>query len=162
MATLAQRPARTPLHAERIFFLSMMAALVVLVAWGFAQSFFLRHWLTPPATYIDRPGWVGWTFIVHGTLFTCWLLLFGLQTVLIGSKRLRLHKQIGRSIYPLFFAMLGVGTFVGYLGARYGFHDVPFDSITFSALPWMVLSAHLRSSPGPVSMSARTRSATSG
>jgi hypothetical protein len=141
MATLAQRPVRTPLRAERIFFLSMMAALLFLVAWGFAPSFFLRHWLTPPATYIDRPGWMGWTFILHGSLFILWMLLFSVQTVLIGSKRLRLHKRIGKSIYPLYFAMIAVGTFVGYLGARYGFHDVPFDSLTFSALPWMVLGA---------------------
>lgn len=141
MATLAHSRARTPLKAERIFFLSMTTALLVLVAWGFSPSFYLRHWIAPPATHIDRPGWMGWTFILHGALFTTWMLLFGVQTVLIGSKRLRLHKQIGKSVYPLYFAMIVVGSFVGYLGARYGFHDVPFDSVTFSALPWMVLGA---------------------
>lgn len=140
MATLAHRPARTPLQAERIFFLSMMAALLVLVAWGFAPSFYLRHWLAPPPTHIDRPGWFGWTFIIHGVLFTLWMLLFCVQTILIGSKRLRWHKQIGKAVYPLYFAMIAVGTFVGFLGAKYGFHDVPFDSLTFSALPWIVLA----------------------
>ncbi|HEY6049517.1 MAG TPA: hypothetical protein VIV07_10795 [Sphingomicrobium sp.] len=141
MATIAARKTRTSLKAERIFYLSMMAALLVLVAWGFARSFFLRSVLTPPGTYLDRPDWMRWAFMVHGTLFTCWLALFATQTVLIGSKRLPLHKQVGRTSYPLLYGIVGYGLFVGWFGARYGFHDVPFDSVTFSALPWLVILA---------------------
>jgi FtsH-binding integral membrane protein len=119
----------------------MMAAICLLVVWGFAPSFFLRGWLTPPATYIDRPDWMSWAFIAHGVLATAWLALFAVQAVLIGRKQLRLHKTIGQSAYPLYFANIATGVFVGFLGARYGFHAVPFDSITFSALPWMVILA---------------------
>ena len=139
MATVAGRKTRRSLRSERAFFLSMMAAIFLLVVWGFAPSFYMRGWMSPPASHIDRPGWMGWLFIVHGVLFTLWLLLFALQTVLIGSKRLPLHKRIGRSVYPLYFAVIAMGLFVGFLGARYGFHNVPFDSITFSALPWLVI-----------------------
>jgi uncharacterized membrane protein len=46
---------------------------------------------------------------------------------------------VGHAIYPLVYAILGVGLFVGWLGAKHGFHDVPFDSVTFSALPWLVV-----------------------
>lgn len=138
MATRVEQR-RLSIRTERIFFLSMAFTLFALVVWGFAPSFFMRSWIAPPATYLDRPGWMRWVFILHGSLFTLWMLTFVTQVTLIGSKQLRLHKTIGKSIYPLFFAMLGVGSFVGYLGARYGFHDVPFDSVTFSALPWMVL-----------------------
>jgi FtsH-binding integral membrane protein len=141
MATLGARKTRRSLRSERIFFLSMMATIFVLVAWGFAPSFYLREWMTPPPTHIDRPGWMGWIFIAHGLLFTIWLLLFAMQTVLFGSKQLLLHKRIGRSVYPLYFAIVAMGLFVGYLGARHGFHDVPFDSVTFSALPWLVIAA---------------------
>lgn len=139
MATMTGRKTRPALRSERIFFLSMMAGIFLLVVIGFAPSFYLRGWMTPPATHIDRPGWMGWLFIAHGVLFTAWLGLFAVQTVLIGSKRLPLHKQIGRSTYPLYFAIVAMGLFVGYVGARYGFHGVPFDSITFSALPWLVI-----------------------
>lgn len=141
MATVAARQTRISLRAERTFFLGMMATIFLLVAWGFAPSFYLREWMTPPPTHIDRPGWMGWMFIAHGVLFTTWLLLFSVQTVLIGSKQLPLHKRIGQSVYPLYFAIVAMGLFVGYLGARYGFHDVPFDSVTFSALPWLVILA---------------------
>jgi len=141
MATTAARKTRQSLTAERTFFLAMMAAIFLLVILGFARSFYFRGWSTPPASYIDRPDWMSWTFIVHGLLFTIWLLLFAVQTVLIGSKRLPLHKRIGQSVYPLYFAIVAMGLFVGYLGARYGFHAVPFDSITFSALPWLVILA---------------------
>ena len=141
MATLAQRKTRQSIRSERIFYLSMMAAIFALVVWGFARSFYFRTLTTPPATHIDDAGWMGWIFILHGVLFSAWLVLFAVQTLLIGSKRLPLHKAIGRSIYPIYFAIVGVGIFVGYLGARHGFHDVPFDSITFSALPWLVIGA---------------------
>jgi len=141
MATFAQRRTRGSLRSERAFFLSMMAAIFFLVVWGFAPSFYLRSVMAPPPTHIDWPGWIGWMFIAHGLLFSLWLLLFAVQTVLIGSKQLRLHKAIGRSVTPLYFAIVAMGLFVGYLGARYGFHAVPFDSITFSALPWFVILA---------------------
>lgn len=139
MATVAARKTKTSLRSERAFFLGMMAALVVLDVWGFAHSFYLRSVLAPPVTYLDRPDWMRWAFMIHGTLFTCWIILFAAQTVLIGSKRLPLHKQVGQAIYPLFFAIVAYGLFVGWLGARHGFHDVPFDSVTFSALPWLVI-----------------------
>jgi hypothetical protein len=141
MATTASRKTRQSLTAERTFFLAMMVGIFGLVVWGFAPSFYLRGVMTPPASYIDRPGWISWMFIAHGLLFTVWLVLFAVQTVLIGSKRLPLHKRIGQSVYPLYFLIVATGLFVGYLGARYGFHAVPFDSVTFSALPWMVILA---------------------
>ena len=140
MATRTMRT-RASIKAERLFYLSMAAAIFVLVVWGFAPSFYFRAAMTPPASYIDRPDWLSWTFIAHGVLFTVWLVLFAVQTVLIGSKRLPLHKQIGRSIYPLYFLIVASGLFIGYLGARHGFHAVPLDSVTFSALPWLVILA---------------------
>ena len=139
MATQAVRKTRQTLWAERAFYLTMMVAIFALVVWGFAPSFYLRGFLTPPASYIDRPDWMRWAFIVHGVLATLWLVLFATQTVLIGRKQLRLHKSIGRSVFPLYFAIIAVGFVVGFLGARYGFHNVPFDSVTFSALPWLVI-----------------------
>jgi hypothetical protein len=141
MATKAGRKTRQSLLAERAFYLSMMAAIFLLVVWGFAPSFFLRGLLAPPATYIDRPDWMSWAFIAHGLFATSWLILFAVQTVLIGRKQLRLHKAIGQAAYPIYFANVATGVFVGFLGARYGFHSVPFDSITFSAVPWMVILA---------------------
>jgi hypothetical protein len=68
------------------------------------------------------------------------MVLFAVQTVLIGRKQLRLHKAIGQSVKPLYFVLVGTGVLVGYVGARYGFHQVPFDSVTFSALPWLVIT----------------------
>jgi hypothetical protein len=141
MVTESVQKTRQSLFAERVFYLSMMAAIFLLVVWGFAPSFFLRSWLTPPATYIDRPDWMSRAFIAHGLLATGWLILFAVQTVLIGRKQLRLHKAIGEATYPLYFANVAMGAFVGFVGARYGFHAVPFDSITFAALPWMVILA---------------------
>lgn len=141
MATITRGPKRTSLRSERVFYLSMTAGLLALVTWGFAASFYFRSWMEAPPTYIDRPGWMSWLFIAHGALFSLWLLLFATQAVLIGSKRLPLHKKVGKAVSPLFFAIIAMGLLVGYLGAKYGFHAVPFDSVTFSALPWLVIAA---------------------
>jgi FtsH-binding integral membrane protein len=140
MATQAVRKTRQSIMAERAFYLAMMAAIFLLVVWGFAPSFYLRSLVSPPPTYIDRPDWMSWMFIAHGVLATAWLVLFAAQTVLIGRKQLRLHKAIGQSVKPLYFVLVGTGFLVGYIGARYGFHQVPFDSVTFSALPWLVIT----------------------
>lgn len=141
MPTQSVREPQRPLWTERAFYLSMMAAIFLFVVWGFAPSFFLRGWLTAPPSHIDRSGWISWTFIAHGVLATAWLVLFSLQTVLIGRKQLRLHRAIGQSAYVLYFANIAAGLFVGFLGARYGFHELPFDSVTFAALPWMIILA---------------------
>ena len=137
MATIAGRKTRQSLRSERAFFLSMTAAIFLLVVWGFSRSFYFRTVMDPPATWIDTPGWFGWVFVLHGMVFTMWLALFAAQVVLIGSRRLPLHKRVGQAAWPLYFAMVAIGMFVGTLGAIYGFHDVPFDSVTFSALPWI-------------------------
>lgn len=138
MATIAPRKTRQSIAAERAFYLSMTAAIFLLVLWGFAPSFYLRNYMTPPPTFIDGSGLSRWLFIVHGLLFTGWLALFATQTVLIGSKRLPVHKRVGKAAYPLYFAVVALGLGVTWFGARYGFH-VPLDSITFSALPWLVI-----------------------
>jgi hypothetical protein len=141
MATVTARQTRTSIRNERIFFLSMMAAIAGLVVWGFARSFYLRTVMVPPETWIDRPGWMGWLFIAHGILFTLWLGLFATQTMLIGSKNLPLHKRVGQAAWPLYFAVIAMGLVIGWIGAAYGFHGVPVDSVTFSALPWLVILA---------------------
>src|SRR4028119_1749717 len=117
MATQAVRKTRQSIMAERAFYLSMMAAIFLLVVWGFAPSFYLRSLVTPPPTYIDRPDWMSWMFIAHGVLATAWLVLFAVQTVLIGRKQLRLHNAIGQSVKTLYFVLVGTGLFVGYIGA---------------------------------------------
>ena len=139
MAATASRQTRSTIRNERIFYLSMTGAILALVLWGFSPSFFFRTVMQPPATWIDTPGWFGWLFLFHGLLFTTWLALFGTQVWLIGSKHLAVHKQIGQSVWPLYFALIAAGSFVGWMGAKYGFHGVPFDSVTFSLLPWLVI-----------------------
>jgi hypothetical protein len=139
MATIVARKTRHSIRAERAFYLSMTGAILLLVVWGFAPSFLFRRWMTPPPTFIDRPDWMSWAFLLHGTLFMLWLAAFAGQAVLIGSKRLRLHKAIGRSLYPLYFAIVAAGLFVTYVSVRHGTHGSSHDSVTFGALPLLII-----------------------
>lgn len=99
MATIVPRPTRTSLRSERSFYLGMTATLALLVGWGFSHSFYLRAWVEPPASFLDQPSWGRWLFMVHGLVLTAWLLLFAAQTGLVGSKRLPLHKRVGKASF---------------------------------------------------------------
>lgn len=141
MATM-MRPGLASWRAERIFYLAMALALLVFVGWGFSASFYLRPFgAAGPPSSLDRPGLAWWLFVVHGAVFTAWLLLFVAQTAFVGTRRLRLHRTIGRNAYLLFAFVVATGLLVTLYGARYGFHIPGLDRQTFAAVPFFTILA---------------------
>jgi len=85
--------------ADRRFF-SVMALLVTLiVAAGFGPSYVSS--LPPPGL----PFWVH----LHGAVMTSWVLLFVLQTWLIGQRNISLHRQLGWWSIGLVVIMVPLG-----------------------------------------------------
>ena len=74
------------------FFVAMAGVLVVIVAAGFAPSFYLR-------TYLQAPGAGGRPIpthvILHGILLSAWYALFLVQTILVASRRTAVHRLLG-------------------------------------------------------------------
>ena len=68
----------------------MAAVLLVIVAVGFARSFYLRN-LIGAGHSTSLPAYL----IVHGVVLTLWFLLFFCQTLLASSGRIRLHRSLG-------------------------------------------------------------------
>ena len=133
---------RSSIRAERIFFTTLAASMLALTLWGFASSFYLRAF-APPAipSYLDPPAPPSkWLFIIHGLAFTAWMLLITFQAWLVGSKRLALHKAIGKQAYWLYFLMLGTAIPAAVYAAKYGFHVPGIDRLTFAALPFMAIA----------------------
>ncbi|HEX3912808.1 MAG TPA: hypothetical protein VHW71_04815 [Steroidobacteraceae bacterium] len=85
MHTLALE--RPPLKL-RLFFVAMACAVIVSVFAGFAPTFYLRGSFPQ-----DRPMSV--LLHVHGIVFSSWVSLFLIQTLLIARGSRRLHQRLG-------------------------------------------------------------------
>ena len=83
--------------SERKFFSRMALFLVFLVLLGFAPSFYLKG-IVPsyPRPNPTLPPWV----ILHGTIFSTWMLLLVAQTQLIGARKHAIHMQLGKFGIP--------------------------------------------------------------
>ena len=76
-----------PRRREDIFFLCMVAAILAVNFVGFARTYYLAG--------VFRAPLPGPLVHVHGALFTSWLLLLAVQTVLVAANRVRLHRTLG-------------------------------------------------------------------
>ncbi len=73
------------------FFVSMASILLVIVAVGFAKSFYLRNIIHKSHAVSTLPVYI----VLHGIVLTSWFLLFLGQTLLVASGRVRLHRSLG-------------------------------------------------------------------
>ena len=73
---------------NRIFFVIMASAVIVTVFAGFAPTFYLRSSFTQ-----DRP--MSFLLHVHGIVFSTWVTVFLVQTLLIARGSRHLHQRLG-------------------------------------------------------------------
>lgn len=85
MSTVAPYPLS---RRWRFFFVVMACAVIVTVFAGFAPTFYLRGSFTQ-----TRPMSV--LLHVHGVVFSAWVSLFLIQTLLIARGSRRLHQRLG-------------------------------------------------------------------
>lgn len=104
MATVAA-PAVEGASRERRFYTRMALLLAALVFLGFAPSFYLRGIV--PAYPRPNPS-LPLSVILHGGIFTLWMLAFVAQTQLVASGRRDLHVKLGAASMILAMAMLPV------------------------------------------------------
>lgn len=109
MATVAS-PAIDAQTRERRFYSRMALFLVVLAFVGFAPSFYLRGMVPEfPRPNPTLPPSV----MLHGLLFTLWMLVFVAQTQLVAAGRRDIHMKLGAASMFLAIAMVPVMYLVG-------------------------------------------------
>jgi hypothetical protein len=118
--------------SERKFYSRMALFLVFLVLLGFGPSFYLRG-IVPP---YPRPNpTLPPTVILHGTVFSIWMLLIVAQTQLISARKHAVHMQLGK--LGMLFAILMIP--VMYLTAVWQVaraNQPPFtDPLTWTIVP---------------------------
>ena len=119
------------LAAERRFFIGMALAIVASVFLGFARSFYLRP------LFPDTPAPTESIFLVHGVVFSCWIVLLLAQVTFIARKRVDLHRQAGALGVVLALAVVVLGITAAIVAARRpgGFIGIPLPPLQFLAVP---------------------------
>ena len=134
MATIAQPAVR--IRRDRLFYTSMGLAIAAVTFWGFAASFYLSPWLTPPAT---TPRWSSLLY-VHAGLFTAWMALMISQPLLIAARGVALHRRIGLAGAGLAAAMVLIGNWTA-VGAMDGGFIGMGDPLRFYAVPFFAINS---------------------
>lgn len=135
MATPAQA---TPQRRGRGFYVAVAVISTVIVFAGFARTFYLNGYFAK----LELSG----LRILHGVVFSLWLVLLVAQTSLVAAKRTDIHRRLGVFGAVLAALMIIVGTTIAIHAAKYGFQTpglppplvflvVPFfDIVVFSIL----------------------------
>jgi hypothetical protein len=141
--TARESPLGTPAHTQTErrgsrLYVAMAVIAAALVFAGFARTFYLN-------LYFAKLNLSGLR-IIHGIVFSCWLILFVVQTSLVSAKRVDLHRKFGVFGAVLATLMVILGTAMGINAAKYGttnpglppptvFLVVPiFDMVVFAIL----------------------------
>jgi hypothetical protein len=85
MATMVARPVTK--RADDIFFTTLSFLMLAIVVVGFAPSYFLRG-----AVFAKLPSLI---VHLHGAVFSSWIFLFAVQSSLVASGNIRLHRKLG-------------------------------------------------------------------
>lgn len=97
------RPAvrRVDRTQERFFFGCMSLLMIMAVLLGFRTTYFPLG---------ARPtALASWVIVLHGAVFSTYLLLFLVQTSLVAAHRIRWHMRLGLWVYGLAALMIPLG-----------------------------------------------------
>src|SRR5215467_2680678 len=109
----APNPALLVRLRDRRFYLLISIFTAALVFAGFARTFFLNSFFArlhlPPL------------FVVHGVVFSSWLLILVTQSGLVSAKKIRIHKTLGYASIAIVVAMFALGWIMSVQAAQRGF-----------------------------------------
>jgi hypothetical protein len=131
-SALAARPAAT---RERPFYLGMAIALALTVLAGFGPTYYFTFFRGGPTRTFGGGPFTP-IFHVHAVLFTAWVVLFIVQTSLVATRRVAVHRRLGIASIGLAAAMVVVGVRAAIAGARRGSAPPGSDPLSFMAIPF--------------------------
>ena len=123
-----------PASYDRAFYSGLAIAMAVIVFMGFAPTFYLRSFFGAPV------GVTGLTTITpliqaHGLLFTAWVLLFVVQTALVASRNVAIHRRLGIAGIVLAVLMVAVGLPTAVAAAVRGSAPAGLEPLVFLVVP---------------------------
>jgi len=112
----------------------MAIAMGLTVFAGFASTYYLRFFTGGPKATLTKGPFTALVH-VHGALFTAWVLLFIVQTALVASRRVAVHRRLGVAGAVLAAAMVVAGTFIAIATAARGSAPAGVDPLAFLVIP---------------------------
>ena len=129
-------PSRLLTHAasDRMFYTGTAVVMALLTFVGFAPTFYLRSIFGAP---VSITGMVTITPLVigHGVIFTAWVLFFVVQTSLVASRNVAMHRRIGFAGVVLAAAMVAVGLPTAFAAAARGSAPPGMEPLVFLVVP---------------------------
>lgn len=137
MATVATSQSRVQHaaagHYDRMFYSGMAIAMAVTVFIGFAPTFYLKFYFH--AATVTGATSLSQLAQLHGALFTSWVLLFIVQTSLVATHNVAMHRRLGITGVLLAAVMTVVGATTAIKAAARGAAPPGVDSLAFLAIP---------------------------
>lgn len=134
MATVtASRPASQPGRYDRTFYSGMAIAMALAVFVGFARTYYLSSYFGTSTTLTGGP--FSTVVRLHAALFTAWVLLFLVQTSLVATHRVAVHRRLGVAVAVLAALMIVAGTAIALATARRGGGPPGADPLGFLVIP---------------------------
>ena len=138
MATIAGSPADRR-SAERKFYSRMALFLAAVVLLGFGPSFYLRG-IVP--SYPRPNPTLPMSVLLHGALFTLWMLVFIAQTQLVTARRVDLHMRLGKAAMVLALAIIPMMYLTSVWQVARA-NQPPFtDPLNWTAVPLLAIPAY--------------------
>lgn len=138
VATATRAAPRLPVRAvgahDRLFYGTMAIAMALMVFAGFASTYYLRFFSGGPTATLSGGPFTSLVH-VHGVLFTAWVVLFVVQTALVASRRVAVHRRLGVAGAVLAAAMVVAGTSTALEAAKRGAAPAGVDPLAFLVIP---------------------------
>ena len=134
-ATLGRPEAALAAHRyDRVFYGGMGVLLAAIAVAGFAPTFYLRGWFGAPPTVAGATELTPLA-LIHGGIFTAWMVLFIVQTSLIASRRIKVHRRLGVAGAVLAAIMIVAGYMTAIGAARRGASPPGVEPLPFLVVP---------------------------
>lgn len=112
---------------ERMFYAGMSVLMLGSVLFGFAHSYFLAGMVAAPL-----PNKL---IHIHGAVFTLWIVFLLVQTALVTTKKVRVHRALGVYGFLLAAAMCVLGPMAAVDQLRRGHAPFGMNPETFFIIP---------------------------
>ncbi|HSC44419.1 MAG TPA: hypothetical protein VLC94_01250 [Candidatus Acidoferrum sp.] len=110
---MATSPALSTRVRDRRFYLFIAIVAAALVFAGFARTFYLNGFFAR----MHLPS----LFIIHGVVFSSWLVVLVAQTALVSARQIRIHQKLGYASIVIVVGMLVLGWIMSVQAAQRGF-----------------------------------------
>jgi hypothetical protein len=109
----APNPALSARLRDRRFYLFVTILTAALVFAGFARTFYLNGLFAK----LHLPA----LFILHGVVFSSWLVILVTQAFLVSTRKVHIHKKLGYASIAIVVAMFALGWIMSVQAAQRGF-----------------------------------------